>query len=254
MPCKDEKSSGGRTSYQQNQVFTRSKCKAALLRMFQLPETTGQARRTGTPGSGPAEQQAHRAATEADTRLHTAPDWRKNMNSFASTGLIVGIMVGLIIVVFVLKYINRDNKLKTDYDERQKAVRGRSYMFGFYATMITCCIMLVLDTADEGIIHVLGMNAFFLPILIGIVVQFSHAIFNDSYVGLNNNMTRFMCVMSFISIFNIVFGIIPIVKEGLIKDGKLCPSFINLEVGVMFIIICIEMVIKKVIDKKAEAE
>ena len=176
------------------------------------------------------------------------------MNSFATTGLIVGIMVGLIIVVFVLKYINRDNKLKTDYDERQKAVRGRSYMFGFYATMITCCIMLVLDTADEGIIHVLGLNAFFIPILIGIVVQFSHAIFNDSYVGLNNNMTRFMCVMSFISIFNIVFGIMPIVKEGLIKDGKLCPSFINLEVGVMFIIICIEMVIKKVIDKKAEAE
>jgi hypothetical protein len=67
MPCKDEKSSGGRTSCQQNQVFTRSKCKAALLRMFQLPETTVQAHRTGTPGSTPQGRSSHRSAAPKPT-------------------------------------------------------------------------------------------------------------------------------------------------------------------------------------------
>ena len=65
------------------------------------------------------------------------------MNSFASFGLPVGIMVGLVLVVILLKYINRDKKLKTEYDERQKIARGRSYMFGFYALVISNVIMLV---------------------------------------------------------------------------------------------------------------
>ena len=98
------------------------------------------------------------------------------------------------------------------------------------------------------------MNAFFAPLMIGIIVQISHAIFNDCYMGLNNNITRYMVVMTFISIFNLVCGIVPLVKDGFIQNGKLYIPFINLEVGVMFIIICIEMGIKKAIDKREDEE
>ncbi len=176
------------------------------------------------------------------------------MNSFASFGLPVGIMVGLVLVVIFLKYINRDKKIKTEYDERQKIARGRSYTYGFYALVISNVIMLVVGATNDEIIRILGMNAFFAPLMIGIIVQISHAIFNDCYMGLNNNLTRYMVVMTFISIFNFVCGIVPLVKDGFIQNGKLYISFINLEVGVMFIIICIEMGIKKAIDKREDEE
>ena len=111
-------------------------------------------------------------------------------SSFSAIALAVGILVGLLIVVIVMKFINRDNNVKTEYDERQKVVRGRSYMYAFYGIVIANAIMLVVRTYDVEIIRMLGLNAFFIPILVGIVVQVSHAIFNDSYMGLNNNMNR----------------------------------------------------------------
>ena len=170
------------------------------------------------------------------------------------TALVIGIIVGLALVACLLRFMNSDKKLKTEYDERQKAVRGRSYMYGFYGIVFSNLIMIFIMIDFPEFITVMGTNAFVTPILIGIIVQVSHAIFNDSYKGLNNNMNRYMIFMTFISIFNIAVGILPWVREGFIQDGEIYLNFINLEVGIMFIIICIEMAIKKAIDKREEVD
>ena len=171
-----------------------------------------------------------------------------------SVSFAIGVTVGLLLVVILLKYVNRDKALKTEYDERQKALRGRSYMFGFFGMAIANCIMLFVGIENMDVIRMMGMNAFFIPILIGIVVQFSHSIFNDCYVGLNNNIMRFMVCMSLISVFNLVFGIMAWINGGFIQDGEVYPGLVNLEVGVMFIILAIEMAIKKCIDTKVEED
>ena len=170
------------------------------------------------------------------------------------TALALGIMVGLVLVVCIMRYVNRDKKVKTEYDERQKVVRGRSYMYGFYGIVFANLIMVFIMIDFPEFVTVMGINSFVAPILIGIIVQCSHAIFNDSYKGINNNMTRYMVCMTFISIFNIAAGILPWVREGFIQDGEIYLNFINLEVGIMFIIICIEMAIKKAIDKREEVD
>ena len=79
-----------------------------------------------------------------------------------SAGLAIGIMVGLIIAVILLKVSNRDKKTMTEYDERQKAIRGKAYMFGFYGIAISNVIMLVLGIENMDYIKMLGMNAFLL--------------------------------------------------------------------------------------------
>ena len=45
---------------------------------------------------------------------------------FASIGLAVGIIVGLIICVLLAKFGNKDGAVKSKYDERQEAVRGKA--------------------------------------------------------------------------------------------------------------------------------
>ena len=167
-----------------------------------------------------------------------------------STAFAVGITVALFLVVALFKFMNRDKKLKTEYDERQKGVRGKAYMFGFFGMLFGNCIMLLISTDNMEFIHILGMNTFFIPILIGIIMQFSYSVFNDGYIGLNNNLVRFIICMSLISVFNFAAGIVPWVKDGFIQNGTIYTTFPSLLVGIMFVILCIELAIKKLMDKK----
>lgn len=165
-------------------------------------------------------------------------------------GILVGIVVGLILTVIFMKSINRDGKLKTEYDERQKEARGRGYMYGFFATIITNGLLMVLSISCD--IEVLGISLYFIPILIGIIAQVTYCVFNDAYVGLNNNMTRFFVGMTFITAFNFFVGIKALTDGELIVDGKFQGAFVNILCGSIFLILIVEMLIKKLIDRNEE--
>ena len=165
-------------------------------------------------------------------------------------GILVGIVVGLILTVIFMKSINRDGKLKTEYDERQKEARGRGYMYGFFATIITNGLLMVLSISCD--IEVLGISLYFIPILIGIIAQVTYCVFNDAYVGLNNNMTRFFVGMTFITAFNFFVGIKALKDGELIVDGKFQGAFVNILCGSIFLILIVEMLIKKLIDRNEE--
>ena len=168
-----------------------------------------------------------------------------------SLGVAVGIVVGLILTVIVLKLVNKDGRFKTKYDERQKAVRGTAYMYGFFATIIANAVLMVLKLSDYDVTK-LGFSLNFIPILVGIIVQVTYCVFNDGYVGLNTNMPRFMIFMTLISAFNLFIGIMAAIHGELIEDGVYQGPFVNLLVGSLFIVLAIELLIKKVIDGKAE--
>ena len=53
-----------------------------------------------------------------------------------SAALAVGVVVGLVIALILLRYMNRDHKVKAEYDEMQKIIRNKGYMLAFYAVMI----------------------------------------------------------------------------------------------------------------------
>ena len=67
------------------------------------------------------------------------------MNIFKSAGVAVGLVIGLIIAVIILKAANTNRKAKTEYDERQKEIRGRAYMYAFYTVIVLECVMMLID-------------------------------------------------------------------------------------------------------------
>lgn len=170
-----------------------------------------------------------------------------------SIAWIIGLMVGIVLVVVLLKAMNKNGKAKTEYDERQQIERGKAYKYGFFAMLLTCAALIFLDTF-ETVLPFLGMLTYFLPILAGVVVQFSYSIFHDAYEGLNTNMGRFTVILIAISALNIVIAVIRFVRGGMIEDGKLCSQFLNLLVGIMCLIVGIELLIKKAIDAKEGCE
>ena len=107
-------------------------------------------------------------------------------------GLATGIIFGLIICYIAFKRLNNDHKVKSEYDERQRLIRGRSYMFAFYGTVIAEAIMICLSFSGvftglpipEYVYHVTSM-------FVGLITLVIHSVWNGAYWGLNNNVKRY---------------------------------------------------------------
>ncbi len=48
-----------------------------------------------------------------------------------ATGYAIGIVVGIVVTLFLIRIWNKDGRMKTRYDEMQEKIRGKSYMYGF---------------------------------------------------------------------------------------------------------------------------
>lgn len=172
------------------------------------------------------------------------------MNPYYALGVLVGVLVDLLLVVVFMKAINRDGKIKTEYDERQKEARGKGYMYGFWAIIIANALLFTFSNSFD--MTVLGSTVYFMPILVGVIVQVTYCIFKDAYIGLNNNMTRFVIIMSIVTVFNLFVGVKAYLDGELIKQGTVSSAFVNVLCGGIFLILTIELGIKKILDSRAE--
>ena len=79
-------------------------------------------------------------------------------NSARIIGVVTGIIVGLIVAVFVFRYVHRNKKLYTEYDEMQRQIRGEGYKYAFYTVLILEAVLCVLTMgmelpAEQHVIH-----------------------------------------------------------------------------------------------------
>jgi len=168
-------------------------------------------------------------------------------------GWVIGVIVGLILVPILLKQINKNGKVKTEYDEMQKINKTKSYFVGFVATMIYVALLMILSTfeisipAEERVI-------LFSIIFVGIVSSVSASIWNDSYWGLTTNRVRFWILMIVCGIINIGVPIIDIIRGTFFVDGKIGITGINLMCGALFLILALQSIIKSLIEKRAGDE
>ena len=171
------------------------------------------------------------------------------MSEFAvgrSVGVASGIIVGLIICIFLIKYMNRDNKLKTEYDERQEAVRGKGYTFGFWGCMAGAALVMILDCGGFEIANRFVMDFFI--IFVGLIVQVTYCIWNDGYYGINTNRKRFYIISIIAALCNLLSVIGNIKGGSFIVYGVLQDSGVNFLIVVLFIVIGVELIIKERID------
>ena len=173
-------------------------------------------------------------------------------NGARMTGVAVGIAVGLVIVALVLRFVNRNKAMATEYDEMQKAIRNQGYMYGFYTILIFEAILCLVPSfvripAEPIIVH-------FLPIFLGITVQASYCIWKDAYVGLNTNLNRYLAVAVIASLINFLSFFMAWKSDSLVIDGILQAPFVNLLCALMFAILGIVGLLRKSTEREAEEE
>ena len=173
------------------------------------------------------------------------------MTSTASMiGLAIGITVGLIICIFVFRYMNKDKKMVTKYDEMQDIVRGRAYKYSFWVLLILIAILACLDLGGIDL-PMERLVLYFMLIFISVLVQTGYCIWNDAYIGINTNVKRFVIVAVVISAINLLSACMAIKTGNMVVDGKLSTPFINFLCAVLFLIVGIEIVVKNAIDKRS---
>ena len=175
-------------------------------------------------------------------------------NTAKSIGIVAGIIIGLIIVVFILRYTNKDKALRTEYDEMQKIVRLRGYKYAFYTVIILEAVLAVCSGIRVLDIHTLAVPivVHFLPILLGVTVHAGYSIWNDAYVGLNTNMGRFIPVSIVISLVNLGVAFAGWRIGELYRDGMFQAQTVNLLCGLMFGILGVIALIRKAAGSRDE--
>lgn len=173
------------------------------------------------------------------------------MNTAMLYGIVSGITFGIVLAMLLLAISNKDNKIKTEYDERQQQVRGKGFRYGFFTMMGGIIIMMIIKSADVPIpVH--DAVLLFLVMIIGVAEYVTYAILHDAYFGLNNKINSYLVIFAGIAVINAAVTIINAVSGSLIVDGTLGIGGINMLCSAMFVWMFIVLLIKKITDEKED--
>ena len=170
-----------------------------------------------------------------------------NGNIYKSAGLTFGIVVGLILAFALIAISNNNRKVKAEYDERQLRVRGDAYRYAFY-TVIYWEVILFILAFGEISLPVPAFILHFAGIIIGCLVLSGYCIWKDAYWGLNNNRKRYGIILVVAGILNAI----PLYGLWSGRDSSDFP-YVNLLTCAMLLIVGIELLIKHLVDKRADS-
>ena len=174
-----------------------------------------------------------------------------NANVARAVGVAVGILIGLVIAVLLVRFANKNKKYKTEYDERQLRVRGDAYRYAFYTMAVIEVILFILKLAEvslpvhDSVLHIAS-------VLIGCIVLCVYSIWKDAYWGINNNRKRYGVVMVVCGLLNLIPVIGAFVEGSMVQDGMITGPVINLMVCIMLLLIGFELLLKHILEKRAE--
>lgn len=173
---------------------------------------------------------------------------------YLALALVLGGIIGIALVILIIKICTRDKSGKPEYDERQFLARLKSFRAGFIASLVTSCLLMCLAIAEVEL-PMIDAAKYFIPVFAGIIAMVSEGIWTDGYWGINFNKTRFLIIMTVMSIFNLVLPIVVWSKEGLFNENGLIDiPMIEFMCGIMFFVLLIQSLLKDYIDRKIENE
>ena len=176
----------------------------------------------------------------------------QSMGNAYAIGMVLGVTMGILIVALILVAARKENAAVHKYDERQIAVQGKAYKYGFF-TMAVYYILLF--TSMEAHIEIPCENSLlvFMGFGVGVVVFAAYSIMKDAYFRLDENKGMLIIMFTLLAILNLVAGIAKLVRGSAITEGRL--TFIgasNLVCGILLVFLLAVIMIKRFKDKEEE--
>ncbi len=159
------------------------------------------------------------------------------------------IFVVVFVAVFVLlAFFRKKTATPAKYDERQQIVRGRAYRTAFGVIIAYLCLngFYYLATGTEWADVI---TASFMGICLSITVFVIECIVKDAYFPVNQQPRFYFVLFIFISAVNLAIGIMNVIADDILTDGRLNYNAMSLVVAAMFFAIVMTLIIKRGIAK-----
>lgn len=164
------------------------------------------------------------------------------------TGFVVGIAFVALFFIIAKKLDEKKHGKaeKASYDERQVAVRGKAFAFGFwlYTGFEGLAISLFACEVNLPISNLMLHGIIFFASLLGFVI---YCIWTDAYFQNGERKGTWAKIIILALIVNIAAFILPKLRGGNF-------SYVNLVITIFLAVILINVQIKVFIDKKSEKE
>lgn len=164
-------------------------------------------------------------------------------------GLAIGVIVGLLICFIAFHKMNKNGKIKTEYDERQNEIRGKGYKVGFWTQAAIFILLMILDMIEINI-PAEKMIIYYSGLIVGVVAMCTYCIWNGAYFGLNNDTKKWLIFFVVFAIFNFAISYKSYANGTLIVNGIIGAGAVNLLSGIMLLFILIVLLIKKLVESR----
>ncbi|MBO4533946.1 MAG: hypothetical protein IKX70_07365 [Treponema sp.] len=163
-----------------------------------------------------------------------------------TTSMGLGLGIGLLLALLIWFIFNKTKKTPK-YDERQVAARGRAYQAGFFAFVAWELAEFFVELFTEKAVMLFSPGTLgIIEMLFCLFVYLAFAIFSDAYFGADQKFNKGWCIIM------ILLGATYIVQFAL-ADNK-TEKIGLLSVGIFIFLTMICIIIKQIINNKAEAK
>ena len=171
-------------------------------------------------------------------------------------GLVFSLVVFGAIFFFMLKWTRKNRRVKCEYDERQLLVRGNAYKIAFFVVVILDFLYGLLGVTLDMVptLPITTEAAMFIIALVGLVVQIVYCIWHDAYFSLNEQKPKVLIMFLVVGLLNFAVGFMNYHDGSIYTNGMLNGRSINLIIGIMFILIFVALLIRKVVPTSDEDE
>ena len=173
----------------------------------------------------------------------------KNKSLLYPLGFCTGLFISVLSVSLILFMIRKKQLCKAQFDERQLKNRGDCYCISFFFLLIC----LLVDGVIRNMLDYDWCNYFvgvFTWGMLSIGVFAILAIWKDAYTSEGENKLRFSIFLGIVGMIDCIVGIISVIQNEFVVDGKVTVSFINLFGGVVLLVTAVNLFVKFKIDKR----
>ncbi|MEE1280998.1 MAG: hypothetical protein UHK60_01920 [Acutalibacteraceae bacterium] len=165
--------------------------------------------------------------------------------------LLIIILIFLIAFVLIISKVAKNKNC--NFDERQEIIRGRAFKYAYFAYLIygagygAVSSLLEKDFMTTPTALLVGMY-------ISLIIFAVYNIWNEAFFAFNQKPVSYILIFSITTISSGLSGIDSIIDGSIIENGSLTLDCIGVISSIAFATILITMLIKIIVNKKAEQE
>ncbi len=169
------------------------------------------------------------------------------MNYYA-LGIIVGIVAAVIIALVMWKKTPR-----SDFDERQLALRGKAFQHAFFAVLIFSAVYTLLVMIIGHPLMEDGVSTL-LAALFGVMVFAVECVMRDAFFTVSKTPKYYILLIVAVILSNGITGIDKLRDGSMVRDGLLTFSCFNFAGAVLFLVVLVAILLKLFVLKDKETD